>query len=99
MNIILFYDVNLNTQDFVYLEFVKYQPGLHGNLSVPEKCNVYISALQLLQSILEGSNIFETMEIGSRHGFVCVDVLRPSQPNGVMSSAVSLPNHTFTGQA
>ena len=34
------------------------------------------------------------------HGlFVCVEVLRPSQPNGVMSSAVSLPNHTFTGQA
>ena len=25
--------------------------------------------------------------------FVCVEVLRPSQPNGVMS------NHTFTGQA
>ena len=31
--------------------------------------------------------------------FVCIEVLRPSQPNGVMSSAVSLPNHTFTGQA
>ena len=31
--------------------------------------------------------------------FVCVEVLRPSQPNGVMSNAVSLPNHTFTGQA
>ena len=31
--------------------------------------------------------------------FVCVEVLRPSQPNGVMSSAVSFPNHTFTGQA
>ena len=31
--------------------------------------------------------------------FVCVEVLRPSQPNGVMSSKVSLPNHTFTGQA
>ena len=31
--------------------------------------------------------------------FVCVEVLRPSQPNGVMSSEVSLPNHTFTGQA
>ena len=29
----------------------------------------------------------------------CVEVLRPSQSNGVMSSAVSLPNHTFTGQA
>ena len=31
--------------------------------------------------------------------FVFVEVLRPSQPNGVMSSVVSLPNHTFTGQA
>ena len=31
--------------------------------------------------------------------FVCVKVLQPSQPNGVMSSLVSLPNHTFTGQA
>ena len=31
--------------------------------------------------------------------FVFVEVLRPSQPNGVMSSAVSLPNHMFTGQA
>ena len=30
---------------------------------------------------------------------VCVEVLRPSQPNGVMSSEVSLPNHMFTGQA
>ena len=31
--------------------------------------------------------------------FVCVEVLRPSQPNGAMSSVVSLPNHTFTWQA
>ena len=31
--------------------------------------------------------------------FVCVEVLQPSQPNAVMSSAVSLPNQTFTGQA
>ena len=30
---------------------------------------------------------------------VWVEVLRPSQPNEIMSSAVSLPNHTFTGQA
>ena len=29
----------------------------------------------------------------------CVEVLRPSQPNEVMSSAASLPKHTFTGQA
>ena len=31
--------------------------------------------------------------------FVCVEVLQPSQPNGVMSSAVSFPDHRFTGQA
>ena len=31
--------------------------------------------------------------------FICVEVLRPSQSNGVMSSAISLPNHTFIGQA
>ena len=29
---------------------------------------------------------------------VCVEDLRPSQPNGVMSSMFFLPNHTFTGQ-
>ena len=31
--------------------------------------------------------------------FVCVEFLQLCQPNGVMSSTVSLPNHTFTGQA
>ena len=31
----------------------------------------------------------------SSSSFVCVEVLWPSQPNGVMSNAVSLPNHTF----
>ena len=29
--------------------------------------------------------------------FVCVEVLQPCQPNGVMSSTVILPYHTFTG--
>ena len=38
-------------------------------------------------------------QTGLSNSFVCLEVLRPSQPNGVMSSAVSLPNHTFTGQA
>ena len=27
-----------------------------------------------------------------------VEILQPSQPNGVMLSVVSLPNHAFTGQ-
>ena len=42
-------------------------------------------------SILAGQVDFDLL-------FVCVEVLRPSQPNGVMLSAVSLPNHMFTGQ-
>ena len=39
-----------------------------------------------------------TFPVCSRTLIVCVEVLRPSQTNGVMSSAVSLSNHTFTGQ-
>ena len=42
---------------------------------------------------------FHRVYPGSAGLFVCVEVLRSSQPSGVMSSAVSLPNHTFTGQA
>ena len=35
-------------------------------------------------------------DLGNFIVFVCVEVLRP---NEVMLSTVSLPNHTFTGQA
>ena len=31
--------------------------------------------------------------------FVSIEVLQPSQPVRVMLSAISLPNHIFTGQA
>ena len=31
--------------------------------------------------------------------FVCVEDLWPSQPDGVMSTMVSLPNYTYTRQA
>ena len=55
------------------------------NLEFVEHGSIMISATCTLLSMADG--------------FVCVEVLRPSQPNGVMSSAVSLPNHTFTGQA
>ena len=52
--------------------------------------------LQVRVIYLKGESMAESPKIVC---FVCVEVLRPSQPNGVMSSAVSLPNHTFTGQA
>ena len=56
------------------------------------------------QLILRMRSLFRSFIVchaSSTHSidFVCVEVLRPSQPNGVMSSADSLPNHTFTGQA
>ena len=50
----------------------------------------YHPYLELCISVVEGMGC----------DFVCLgEVLQPSQPNGVMSSAVSLPDHTFTGQA
>ena len=60
---------------------------------------VFIFMDQTVVCALEsnGTVTWEIMPLG--YLFVCVEVLRPSQLNGVMSSAVSLPNHTFTGQA
>ena len=45
-----------------------------------------------------GATHMKTQQLQIKGSFVCVEVSWPSQPNGVMSSAVSLPNHTFTGQ-
>ena len=39
----------------------------------------------------------ETIQLPNK--IVCVEVLWPNQPNGVILSVVSLPNHTFTEQA
>ena len=54
-------------------------------------------------TIVDSNSFFSPYEIlpiaQKNKYFVCVEVLRPSQSNGVMSSAVSLPSHTFTGQA
>ena len=46
-SIFLFYDFNLNTKGFVYIEFVNYQQDLHGNVRVFAKCNVCIAAIQV----------------------------------------------------
>ena len=72
---------------------------------------IRIESSNILSRQGENHEIFSTVIISllliqegqlsvSRMGiFVCVEALWPSQPNGVMSSVVSLPNHTFTGQA
>ena len=60
-----------------------------------------VSWLQLVKDPVNNIKIMlsQSVYLTTLFLIVCVEVLRPSQPNGVMSSAVSLPNHTFTGQA
>ena len=58
---------------------------------------IMISQHKLSRAFASYHGIMESLDIVCL--FVCVEVLWPSQPSGVMSSAVSLPNHTFTGQA
>ena len=53
----------------------------------------------LQYTVLIGYEIKDLNSTETTSMFVCVEVLRPSQPNGVMSNAVSLPNHMFTEQA
>ena len=63
-------------------------------------CRSYIGKISNIN--VKCVNVTGVQNIGQGHRvkvFVCVEVLQPSQPNGVMSSAVSLPNHTVTGQA
>ena len=50
-------------------------------------------------AILFSDFLFKSVYCEYLFDFVCVEVLRPSQPNGVLSSTVSLSNHTVTGQA
>ena len=59
----------------------------------------FCSAKNIRISCIESAKTVNKITLNELVKFVCVEVLRPSQPNGVMSSAVSLPNHTFTGQA
>ena len=53
----------------------------------------------MVSNILQRQRL-EKAKLGKQkeNSFVCVQVLLPCQPIGVMSSAVSLTNHPFTGQ-
>ena len=46
-----------------------------------------------------GPYVVKVLLLSTYNSFVCEEVLRHNQPIGVMSSAVSLPIYTFTGQA
>ena len=73
---------------------------MHGTcLDISRSSYIAISDLGLQISQYMGSKVYLFSTFMEKFVCVCVEVLRPSQPSGVMSSAVSLPNHTFTGQA
>ena len=65
----------------------------------------HVSASLICISLLQTTSsrrqfiIINTVISPDERGIVCVEILLPSQPNEVMSSAVILPNHTFTWQA
>ena len=46
----------------------------------------------------ETKNTFSSWPVQRSSWFVCIEVLRSSQPNGAMSSAVSLPNTRLVGR-
>ena len=59
------------------------------HISMLLQYNGHVEILELVCIVIKGSlSVY----------FVCVEVLRPGQLNGVMSSMVNLPNNTFTGQ-
>ena len=57
-------------------------------------CHLPEKGRKEIKEIVEGMKERDWKERGTGM-FVCVEVLRPSQPSGVMSSAVSLPNHVY----
>ena len=59
------------------------------------KFSVYLNRLVLVMNDYSK----ERLRMSNILFVICVEVLRPSQPIGVMSSAVNLSNHTFIGQA
>ena len=73
----------------------------HKSISEGKTTKLFSFSLIFIQQKCHGiaAKVYLSIHIKLCALFVCVEVLRPSQPNGVMSSAVSLPNHTFTGQA
>ena len=73
---------------------------MHNRIVIVENTWIQFSYKVIKILCLSVLNIDNTLYIKSAYiSIVCVEVLWPSQPNRVMSSAVHLPNHTFTGQA
>ena len=75
---------------------------LYGTLGINEStCQSSNLITIIMKSFDIALSSFKWMLIWVTHiwTIVFVEVLRPNQPNRVMSSMDSLPNHTFTGQA
>ena len=66
----LFYDCNLNTQCFAYLEFVKYQLGLHRNVVREMQCIHICYTFVLYTDFTDMSRLSPYIEI-NRLSFRC----------------------------
>ena len=88
-------DIDSQSSNLFYLSnFYKFQKQV---LVLEQKTGVILEFHILINLTVYFYNLVGNFDLKINR-FVCVEVL-PSQPNGVMSSMVSLPNHTFTGQA
>ena len=85
-----------NVTDCLVVMF--YAPWCHFCAKTAPYYNALSRAFPQLDFVAVDTAQFSKLVLPFIH-FVCVEVLRPSQPNGVMLSMVSLPNHMFTGQA
>ena len=97
---------NLNTTELLDCPLIGVYAEIMSNTAsmVLEKLNIHESHHAKRELKANGNNDSSSMGPARASDqfipmFVCAEVLRPSQPNGVMSSVVSLPNHMFTGQA
>ena len=89
---------------FSYFAIKKYAVGNHWkclNKALLMGTHTYILAFGSKKGFYLDQLLYTSVKlkiVSSFFSFVCAEVLRPSQPNRIMLSAISLPNHTFTGQ-
>ena len=67
--------------------------AIRSDLLLESRCDLQIFKMAAMVAILDMRT--ETL-VDMEAINVCVEVIWPSHPNGVMSSAVSLPHHSFT---
>ena len=61
-----------------------------------KESNSCVILFSFLHTFRSNTFLYEQTPLKKGTLFVCVEILLPSQPNGIMTLAVSLPNHTLS---